>query len=58
MTKHTWILKSSCEKLSSGEKDFRILIVQRAMSYSLFVCRKTEKMGGEGKFTAEASTKY
>ena len=60
VTKHTWILNSSCEKLSNGEKDFRILIVQRVTSYSLFVCRKTEKlkMGGEGKFTAEASTKY
>lgn len=52
--------QSPCEKLSRGEKDFRILIFPKVMARSLFVCRKTQKpkMGGEGKFTAEDFSKY
>ena len=52
--------QSPCEKLPRGERNFRILISQKVMACSLFVCGKTQKpkMGGEGKVSREDFSKY
>lgn len=53
-------IQNPCEKLLGGERDFRILISQRVLVGSLFVCGKTQKprVEGEDKFRAEDFSKY